>query len=287
MDVVARSDSRQLLADTESRWTTRFGADDVGNVRKSRVCIVGDGAGAGSRSDRAPPRRIPGRKLMSADNERERETIAAGEFGDWVVEMQGAIRGEQDSDVPCDGCTACCTSAQFVHIAPDETDTLAHIPRELLFPAPRMPRGHMLLGYDERGHCPMLDEGVCTIYDHRPRTCRTYDCRIFSAAGVEVDDGDDAKSAIAQRTRRWQFTFAAEEDHLRHAAVEVAAAFLAGREDLCPGGARPSLTGLAVLAVAVHDLFLRCDAETGEITLVEPDLALLRDAVGRASLDDD
>ena len=26
---------------------------------------------------------------------------------------------------------------------PDETDTLAHIPRELLFPAPRMPRGHV------------------------------------------------------------------------------------------------------------------------------------------------
>ena len=26
------------------------------------------------------------------------------------------------------GCTACCTSSQFVHIGPDEVDTLAHIP---------------------------------------------------------------------------------------------------------------------------------------------------------------
>ena len=33
-------------------------------------------------------------------------------------------------------CTACCTSSQFVHIEPDETDTLAHIPAALRFPAP-------------------------------------------------------------------------------------------------------------------------------------------------------
>ncbi|MEM4810903.1 MAG: hypothetical protein QXS92_03215, partial [Thermofilum sp.] len=29
--------------------------------------------------------------------------------------------GETDADVPCDGCTACCTAAQFVTIGPDET----------------------------------------------------------------------------------------------------------------------------------------------------------------------
>ena len=87
------------------------------------------------------------------------------------------------SEVPCDGCTACCTSSQFVHIGPDETDTLARIPRRLLFPAPRLPAGHVLMGYDENGHCPMLVDGACSIYEHRPRTCRTYDCRVFPAAG--------------------------------------------------------------------------------------------------------
>ena len=75
----------------------------------------------------------------------------------WLAGMERALRGEQASDVPCDGCTACCTSSQFVHIGPDETDTLAHIPAALLFPAPRLPDGHVLLGYDEHGHCPMLD----------------------------------------------------------------------------------------------------------------------------------
>ena len=92
--------------------------------------------------------------------------------------------------MPCNGCTACCTSSQFVHIGPDETDTLAHIPAELLFPAPLRPRGHVLMGYDERGHCPMLIDNRCSIYEHRPQTCRTYDCRVFPAAGVELEDED-------------------------------------------------------------------------------------------------
>lgn len=90
--------------------------------------------------------------------------------------MRSALRGEQPSAVPCDGCTACCTSSQFVHIEPDERETLRRIPSELLFPAPRMPAGHVLLGYDEHGRCPMLSEQGCSIYEHRPRTCRTYDC---------------------------------------------------------------------------------------------------------------
>ena len=71
--------------------------------------------------------------------ESEESELAAGDFSSWMTEMQGAIRGERGSDVPCGGCTACCTSSQFVHIEPDETDTLAHIPAALLFPAPSGP----------------------------------------------------------------------------------------------------------------------------------------------------
>ena len=121
----------------------------------------------------------------------------AGDFSSWLRAMQAAIREERDADVPCGTCTACCTSSQFVHIAPDETDTLSHIPSALLFPAPRLPRGHVLLGYDERGHCPMLVDGQCSIYEHRPRTCRTYDCRVFPASGLHLDD-DERKVLIAR-----------------------------------------------------------------------------------------
>ena len=146
----------------------------------------------------------------------------AGPFGAWLGRMQAALRGEADADVPCGECTACCTSAQFVHIAPDETETLARIPAALLFPAPRLPEGHVVLGYDERGHCPMLRDGGCSIYDHRPRTCRVYDCRVFSAAGVAPTE--PAKHAVAERVRTWQFAYADDGDRSAHEALKQAVA---------------------------------------------------------------
>ena len=183
------------------------------------------------------------------------DTLAAGEFGNWITDMQLALRGEQDATVPCGDCTACCTSSQFVHIAPDETETLARIPDALHFAAPRMPRGHVLLGYDERGHCPMLVDGACSIYEHRPRTCRTYDCRVFPAAGVE--DDDESKQRITLRARRWRFDYATPNDETRHAAVVAAATYLQEQAEGLDERDRPmTTTQLAVLAVEIHDLFV-------------------------------
>lgn len=181
---------------------------------------------------------------------------AAGDFGPWVEGMQQAVRGERDSDVPCGACTACCRSAQFIHIAPDETDALAHIPAELLFPAPRMPKGHVLMGYDEQGACPMLVDDTCTIYAHRPRTCRTYDCRVLPAAAVELSP-DDAKPLIAAQAVRWRFTYPSADDVTRHAAVRAAATLISERRAELPTDAvPPTATHLAVAAVMIHDLFL-------------------------------
>jgi Fe-S-cluster containining protein len=194
------------------------------------------------------------------------DPLAAGGFSSWLRGMTGAIAGEQDSDVPCDGCTACCTSSQFVHISPEETDTLAHIPKALLFPAPRMPRGHVLMGYDERGHCPMLVDGRCSIYDHRPRTCRTYDCRIFPAAGVEVDRGQDA---IGRRAQRWRFDFPDEVDATAHGAVRAAAAFLMAHRVALADAGPANATQLAVAATEVHHLFLGAGEPDPEVVVAE------------------
>ena len=128
------------------------------------------------------------------------DALDAGEFSSWLGEFRGALRGEHDADVPCGSCTACCTSSQFVHIGPEEVDTLAHVPRELLFAAPGLPKGHFVLGYDERGHCPMFEGGGCSIYSHRPKACRAYDCRVFAATAI-----DPGKPLIARQVRRWQF----------------------------------------------------------------------------------
>ena len=147
---------------------------------------------------------------------------AAGRFGPWLAGMEAALDGVNDSDVPCGSCTACCHASQFIHIAPDETDTISHIPRELLFPAPRAPKGHVLMGYDRDGRCPMLVDDRCSIYAHRPRTCRTYDCRVFPASGLTADDPE-----IAATAGEWTFTHEpGTDDETLHAAVRAAAAWI-------------------------------------------------------------
>lgn len=176
----------------------------------------------------------------------EDRPLPAGGFAAWSSAIQEALRGGQDADVPCGDCTACCRSSQFVHIAPDETDTLAHVPTELQFPAPGL-SGHVLLGYDERGHCPMLVDGGCSIYDHRPRTCRTYDCRIFPATGVAPDPD---KPAIARQARRWRFDLGTDADRVEYEAVQAAARFVRERRDVIADDERPgNATQHAVLVL--------------------------------------
>jgi hypothetical protein len=116
----------------------------------------------------------------------------------------------------------------------------------------------------------MLVGNTCSIYEHRPRTCRTYDCRIFPAAGVEV--GDAEKAAIAERAGRWRFDYPTELDRTRQAAVLAAAAYL--REHAGRFGDRvlpTNPTQLAVLAVEIHTVFLRQSDETGQAVPVSPD----------------
>lgn len=186
--------------------------------------------------------------------------VSAGRFSTWLDEIQGALRGEHDSDVPCNGCTACCRSFQFIHIEADEADTLAHIPAELVFPAPRMPIGNVLMGYDEKGRCPMLIDDKCSIYEHRPRTCRTYDCRIFPASGVELEDGEYVE--ISRRTSRWQFEFPEEIDEALFDAVQAAAQFVRDRSEEHPDGPAPlNPIRHAVLAIEMHERFLATDAD--------------------------
>jgi uncharacterized protein len=179
--------------------------------------------------------------------------LAAGDFGAWLVAMRRALRREADADVPCGDCCACCSTSHFVHIGPEERETLVRVPRELLFPAPGMPVGHVLLPYDDRGRCPLLDTGGrCTIYDHRPLTCRTYDCRVFAAAGLDAD-----REPITLQARRWRFSCPAPDDAPRLAAVRAAARWIPAHAAAFPGGAVPDdAAALAVLAVRVADVFL-------------------------------
>lgn len=216
---------------------------------------------------------------MSDDNSSNGSPLPAGAFSDWIVDMQAAMLGQADAEVPCGGCTACCTSSQFIHISPDETDTLAHIPAELLFPAPRLPTGTVLLGYDEAGHCPMLVGNQCSIYPHRPRTCRTYDCRIFPAAGLQPDDD---QAPIAHQARRWQFSFPTASDRVEHHAVEAAVAYLdEHRDSMSRAVARAPAASLAAMAIDIHHLFLAYDQATGQRSVIDPDPIVVQSEIDR------
>ena len=209
-------------------------------------------------------------------------SLDAGDFRTWTLSMEAAMRGLGESDVPCGSCTACCTSSQFILVEPDETRTLGRIPTALLFPAPRMPKGHQLMGYDSNGHCPMFIDNRCSIYTDRPRACRLYDCRIFPASGVLNDD--PGKDAIAAQAVRWRFSYEASSDVVLQEAINAAAAFVRKhRERLFADPMSAKLrvappntsTQLAVLAFQVRDLFLGKDA-TGAACVMEPDVAAVQ-----------
>lgn len=134
------------------------------------------------------------------------------------------------------------------------------------------------MGYDENGHCPMFREGACSIYEHRPRTCRTYDCRVFPAAGLEPD----GRPGITERARQWRFEVSGPEDEARRAAVHAAAAYLRANAGALPSGAVPgNPTQLAYVAVRIRDVFLK-RSTGGEIRVFTPALDVVVAALSAA-----
>ncbi len=192
--------------------------------------------------------------------EPETADLPAGEFSSWLREARQVQRHkDMGVEVPCGQCNSCCRSSMFIHVAPAETQTLARIPKALLFPAPGMPKGHQLMGYNERGQCPMLVNDRCSIYEHRPQTCRNYDCRVFAATRIELDP-----SAVGERVRRWKFVFGDDKARREHAAVCAAAQYLLEHRRSFPAGALPSHPAqLAALALRVYDVFCKLDEEGG------------------------
>jgi Fe-S-cluster containining protein len=181
--------------------------------------------------------------------------VAAGPFGSWLSQARASLRGNGGAEVACGDCIGCCTSSLFIHIRPEDSQTLAKVPAKLLVRAPGWPRGHMVMGFSKDGACLMLNESKCSIYQQRPRTCRDYDCRIFAAAGI--DAGGKDKTIINKRVREWLFTYPAESDEFAHNAVRSAASFIQKQSASFPGGRVPMApSDIAVLAIKVYAVFL-------------------------------
>jgi Fe-S-cluster containining protein len=185
--------------------------------------------------------------------------IEAGEFSAWLRATRLSFRTGVDVDVSCGDCTACCSSSLFIEVSPDELESRSVIGEQWLVASPAGPPGFAMLGYDDHGNCPMLQSGLCGIYQQRPRTCRRYDCRIFVAAGIPPSD--ESTNAIAQQVKNWQFSYANEKSITQHSATRAAAKFVRENPSTFPINQIPTLpSDLAVLAVKVYEAFI--DAET-------------------------
>ena len=144
----------------------------------------------------------------------------AGEFGRWLAGLKAALSDGTGIDVPCGSCAACCSSGQLIPVGVDEADALAHIPPDHLLSMPGEP-GTFVLAHDASGCCSQLTADGCSVYLHRPRACRNYDCRIFPAAGVRPDE-----PLIAEAAARWRFSHASEQARQQHSDVRTAAVVL-------------------------------------------------------------
>lgn len=200
--------------------------------------------------------------------------VPAGNFSEWLRGAEASLRsGKGGTAVPCGTCTACCRSSMFIHIQPEETKTIQRTPRALLFPAPGLPEGHVLMGYNDQGHCPMLVDNQCSIYEDRPQTCRSYDCRVFAATGVPVDQ--QTQPDIAQRVKTWVFNYENEESRKEHRILKDAAAFLRKNGDLFPQGSLPSHPAqLAALAVRIYRVFSGATAQANNGASAMSDAAI-------------
>jgi uncharacterized protein len=187
------------------------------------------------------------------------EPIRAGAFSEWLRAMRRALAGGPGMDVACGDCVGCCTSSYYIKVRPHETCALAAIDPKFLSDAPGSAPAR-LMGYLDNGHCPMYSNGGCSIYPDRPETCRTYDCRVFTAAGMPAGGAD--KSVINERVARWRFEFPTEQDRREQQAVRAAASFLRQHPVRFPGGHVPSRASeIAVLAVKTYEVFMHGEPE--------------------------
>ena len=181
--------------------------------------------------------------------------IDAGDFDVWLRSILLSFKTGEAVDVPCGECRGCCSAGRFIHLTPSDQAAHSAIPKQFLHGAPGMPKGHAVMGYVEEGLCPMLKAGNCSIYSSRPSTCRTFDCRVLTAAGLHI--GGKWNERINERVKAWNFSFSSEDSQKRLEAIRNAANFIQQHPAAFPAGRAPSEpTTVAVLAIKVHSVFL-------------------------------
>jgi Fe-S-cluster containining protein len=188
--------------------------------------------------------------------------LAAGRFSDWLRAIRASLAGGPGMEVACGDCVGCCTSSYFIKVRAHETRALQRIGESNL-EADILPDGSRLMGFAPNGHCHMFVDGGCSIYSDRPETCRTYDCRVYAAAGIEAGEG---RTTINERIASWEFEIADDQERAMHRAVCAAASYLRQHPVRFPNGRIPSRPAeIAVLAIKSYEVFIDPPVDDREI----------------------
>lgn len=79
-------------------------------------------------------------------------------------------------DVPCNGCTACCSTNELIVIRPEDGDVPLDYDTQIVI-HPLTGKKVFALRHKPEGGCVYLEEDGCSIHGHQPATCREFDCR--------------------------------------------------------------------------------------------------------------
>lgn len=80
-----------------------------------------------------------------------------------------------NSDVPCNGCRACCID-DLIFLHPEEGDDVSKYETEEAT-HPATGQKTLVLKHKPNGECIYLGPSGCLNYENRPVICRTFDCR--------------------------------------------------------------------------------------------------------------
>lgn len=139
--------------------------------------------------------------------------LRTGRAGEAPMRFGGSIRSviAGKGAVPCGGCVACCYHPCVgVHPEDERPEDLARldlVTRE---------DGVIVVRKRSDGACVHLGERGCTVYEHRPRACRLYDCRKYAMIGV-LDS-----YAGGRKSPGWRFDARTPDDRALMVSLQMA-----------------------------------------------------------------
>jgi Fe-S-cluster containining protein len=105
-----------------------------------------------------------------------------------------------EATVNCGHCTACCRDAPLIVLTegerPEPFDKMVRIVVEC---DDGKEKSFWLLPHQPNGDCYYLRDGQCSVYEQRPKMCRTFDCRFIALKPNDFDMSDEVVKAGNKR----------------------------------------------------------------------------------------